>query len=777
MKNPFSNRIDKYLNKHGYEKSIVPVDKWWKLDKSTRAWPTDGVYTNSRHVMGVIRPMYNPVVLVNAVETVSTLQTVISKIINEVVKNGYDFEEKFVKKCLECKTEYDSDQEECECGSLLLHAPDRSQLTRIKKLFDHPNSDDDGYIVKTFIDILKECVYYNKSLDDFYLEIVPAPDNTPVEIWSLPAEDIRIFGDVTVKRFDGSSEQTFCKVCYSSKKFFLMDKFYDNDLKNCPDCNRPLDITAYVQLARGSENIIARWAADEIIHGNSRAFGNRMYGNPPVLAHLNAAMVLNWMEIYQRDAYSLNKSPDGILTFPGWDTEELIEMRDKLNEYKRANPADKTTLWLPTQEPAVWINTMPKLVDMDAVQMAMFFREQIAIGYGVSLNMLGVQTPGKLGQETETVEVSYGTIEETQAQISEVINTRLMVRYPEIRDWKFVMNPPKKDDEMRKAELVSVHASTVATLRSSGIDAIMSDNMEVAIRGEQEPPSEPQASPFGGFQMSKSLTPRDIAPADAVARIRELENGFVSNMTDKYLEGTKDIVKMARVKGMTEVQLQGELEAFTEKFMEDAMREAKLFSQDAYELGMNEELNLMGIERAERFTQIDENALSLLSEQPHSVFNSIKTFGEDNVSQFRDIITNAYSTPGEFDLDKMVKNMEEATGGSISKLERIARSETTKITNMGRSEQWKQYADPEKREYYWSIARDNRVSALCRAIANGGIAELWGNKKVFRGNPYTLSELEHFTAGGLPHPNCRSTMIRKPFGGGSQKIPLSEVRE
>ena len=41
---------------------------------------------------------------------------------------------------------------------------------------------------------------------------------------------------------------------------------------------------------------------------------------------------------------------------------------------------------------------------------------------------------------------------------------------------------------------------------------------------------------------------------------------------------------------MTEVQLNGELEAFTEKFMEQAMDEARLFSADAYELGMDEEI-------------------------------------------------------------------------------------------------------------------------------------------------------------------------------------------
>ena len=111
----------------------------------------------------------------------------------------------------------------------------------------------------------------------------------------------------------------------------------------------------------------------------------------------------------------------------------------------------------------------------------------------------------------------------------------------------------------------------------------------------------------------------------------------------------------------------------------------------------------------------------------------------------------------------------------MSKLERIARSETTKISNNGRSNQWVQFADPSRKEYYWIIARDARVSDLCKAIANGGTEKLWGKPKIFPGNPYTLDELKYYTADFLPHPNCRSTVVRKPFGDDEEDVNLTEL--
>lgn len=1003
--------IDKFMRKLGYSKPAPKSDiRKYFIEKSSRAWPTDGVYSGSRHVMGVIKPIYNPVVLVNAVETVSVLSTVVSKIVNECTKNGYDFEPLFTMRCLECDAEYDNEVEECSCGSKLLHRPDDRQLINIKKLLRHPNNDCGGNVVKTFMDIIKDAIYYNKSIDDYYIEIVAAPNGTPVELWSLPAEDMRIFGDVTVKRFKDSDVQKFCKICYSSKKYYLVDKFYEDDREICPDCGRKLDVTSYVQLAPGGENIIARWADDEVIHGNSRNYGNSMYGNPPVISVLNAAMILNWMEIYQRDAYSQNKAPDGILTFPGWQTEDLLEMQDKLEQHKMLHPGDKKMIWLPTQEPVSFVQTMPKLVDMDAVQMAQYLRETIAIRYGVSLNMLGVQTPGKLGNETETVEVSYGTIEETQTQIAETINAKLLPMFPEIRDWKFVFNPPKKDDEMRKAELIASYANTISTLRSTGIDAAFNDNWEIDIRGAQPPPKEPQEqSPFGGFggfsqpaqqqptadafgnqeetrnefsddvrnmfktkgkrtyikspseapkgvnvqrgerggyyyestpggseeqppenklservidmissvepeepysgdvyhgspnknlgvlkpdvenrqydngtsqlgafvspdpkisehyagdggvvyrarielkkpfpisaelfyylqdvthdkdgnaispdkwaerleelkeegklirktlekngfdgvivrssngnireissfneitliksitimrevegKTDKALSPRDIAPKDAVDLIRSLEDEFLKDIMAEYEKGIGEIVKTAKIRGITQKQLEGDVQEYTEKFLEKALVRSQEFAQAAYKLGMDAELSKLGVERTGRFTQIDENALKFLETEQHSVFNSIRTFQQDSINEFRQIISEAYAVPGEFDLDKMVKRMEEATGGDAAKLERIARSETTKISNFGRAKQWEQYADPNAKEFYWSIAQDNRVSDICRAIANGGEAKLWGKPKIFPGNPYTLEELRYYTSDFLPHPNCRSTVVRRP---------------
>ena len=42
--------------------------------------------------------------------------------------------------------------------------------------------------------------------------------------------------------------------------------------------------------------------------------------------------------------------------------------------------------------------------------------------------------------------------------------------------------------------------------------------------------------------------------------------------------------------------------------------------------------------------------------------------------------------------------------------------------------------------------------------------------------PYTLEELKHYTADFLPHPNCRSTVVRKPLGDDPVKVNIAEVQ-
>src|SRR5207247_2443803 len=81
------------------------------------------------------------------------------------------------------------------------------------------------------------------------------------------------------------------------------------------------------------------------------------------------------------------------------------------------------------------------------------------------------------------------------------------------------------------------------------------------------------------------------------------------------------------------------------------------------------------------------------------------------------VIKAAFATPGGLDLRAMVADMRAATSGAAYRLERIARSETTRIVNESRAEQWRKYVEVDRPIFEWSIADDERVDAQCKIIA------------------------------------------------------------
>jgi len=477
--------------------------------------------------------------------------------------------------------------------------------------------------------------------------------------------------------------------------------------------------------------------------------------------------------VYQYNMYAEQRMPNSVLLFTGITQKGLENNLRVIKEARRENPTIERHMALALDKEkasAQMLRVIDSMVDMDAKEMMLFYREATAVRFGVSLSHLGITTPGKLGNETETVEVSFDTIEDALANVDEEL-TRFLCPRLGVTDWRVKAKSPKKDDLLRKAQIEGQKAATIAALRTARVEFDLDADWGINITGLGEMPEQQGGfMPFQqsrlppplflepgkpGSSMSKALGSRGIAQMLSIPGIRSIENLLVAGSIKAYNTRVAHIVKGCG--GKTKGKLKKEIRVATDELTDDLTDTAQEHTKQMYIAGSTKAAEEGDVPPS--FTQKDENALNVMLTRGHGIIPTLKDFGDDTKKKFFNAIEEGFEEG--LDTKQIVDKMEEVSDGRRWKLEQIARSETTRIANMGRFNKYRELFP--KDGYNW-IPRSPKDSdnpcAICRAIANGGQAEIWGKMWKLHGNPYTLDELEKITNGGLPHPNCVCTAAR-----------------
>ena len=443
------------------------------IDKASRQKTPRGVYSGIQVRSGIWYPMIRPEAQVMLTDLVWIVGAVIDRIVEETTKGGWRFDPAFGAKCKACGAEYDTEPEACEreeCGSTDFRQADPTLIEPIKKLLERPNWDEEtGRIYKTFLDLLKDSVFYGESIDDWHWEIVLNREGVPAQLWPVNSEFMRQFADpsLTVGRY-------FCPECLDRKG--IADATYDTQgLEECPTCATPLEKTAWAQIDE-RENVVAIWSKKEILHDQARTRGKRILGRSKTLRCWAMAQILRWQELYQWGAYSGNKAPDAVITVSGMTQAEVNAMIDEVEKFKEDHPNYKDYIWLglsgaaEAAPPKLEVqHVLGKLVDLDAVNLAMHYTKAVAMNWGVSPEMIGIQEAGKLGHPEEVLQVSYDTIEEVQTGREEFVNGQLIPFWPEAaKEWRWRMNPPAPQDEKKKADEALAWVNVLNALRQAG---------------------------------------------------------------------------------------------------------------------------------------------------------------------------------------------------------------------------------------------------------------------------------------------------------------------
>ena len=149
-------------------------------------------------------------------------------------------------------------------------------------------------------------------------------------------------------------------------------------------------------------------------------------------------------------------------------------------------------------------------------------------------------------------------------------------------------------------------------------------------------------------------------------------------------------------------------------------------AERAFELLFNRGFQA-GMASTGKMGTFDEAALNVIKEGKYRIGERIKLFGDDAVEKFAKVIHDSFTPEGIFSLENLVKEMNEAVPARRSALERIARTETSNVSQLGRIAGWAQ--DPDK--YYWNYMWNSAPDSRRREMKRLRSAD----------NPYTFPEI------------------------------------
>lgn len=168
----------------------------------------------------------------------------------------------------------------------------------------------------------------------------------------------------------------------------------------------------------------------------------------------------------------------------------------------------------------------------------------------------------------------------------------------------------------------------------------------------------------------------------------------------------------------------------------------------------------------------DAIAVEWIKNNPHGFVPSLKHFADGERQFFEEVMADAYAgvdVEGKirpFDLDNMVRRVEERSDEARYKIERVVRTETAKVTSLGRIAAWDNDADRYLFKYHWVATHDARTKDVSLLFERQGPYEFDGIKRRWVEDHNTPIRVINRRTGRVEHQisafNCRCTAARTP---------------
>lgn len=210
------------------------------------------------------------------------------------------------------------------------------------------------------------------------------------------------------------------------------------------------------------------------------------------------------------------------------------------------------------------------------------------------------------------------------------------------------------------------------------------------------------------------------------------QTAMLKKLRELHRQGMQIIANALRRPGRkTETVLLREIDMAIAEWTPQVLRDAMPIIFQLYGVGLKAGIGEVGVVMASDLP--DPAAIEAIARSPHGFVPALENFIEEERKFAERVITQSFTGEQAFDLDEVVKTIESRVPKEKWRLERLVRTETSKIAGFGRLTAWE--ADP-KRDWYlyhWIATIDGRQKKVSEKFMREGpysfekIKALWEN--------------------------------------------------
>ncbi len=395
------------------------------------------------------------------------LRTIIRTITGETFKNGFDIQEKFKSKCLECGREFQEELTLCPFDGGLTRVPDYNDYRTLSSFMKTVNG-----FGESFVQVLREVdndvnitdngyIFLQK---DYYYDSMNNIVGAEIQnILRLTPEKIRlIMSGHGGGRGENGEHYYFCPM---HRKELLVAPAEKDFKPRCPVCNGE-SLEAWY--GAREEDRPVYFSQSEIYH-LKRWSNTQGYGVPPMYSIYLKVLALLKMDRFITDAYNLQRTPQALLILKGV-AEQVQGSWEWLMQKARENPNMIYPLVIEGEENTNRIveyqefSLKPK--EFEWVESRKEYRETIGAVYGVQPIFVEGATAGGLANEGLQITATAQTINESQR----IWNTFLdwLSEMFGAFDYHIILHSNELEDELKKLDIASKRTELAMSMKQLG---------------------------------------------------------------------------------------------------------------------------------------------------------------------------------------------------------------------------------------------------------------------------------------------------------------------
>lgn len=698
---------------------------------------------------------------------------------NQVLRKLPEVKPAFGAKCPKCGWEDEEaldtcPEEGCETPTV---KPDPSQRMALKKFLDKPS-----LFGTTWRETLEISVDDNNIVDDgFWIltyDYKTDPSTGAIVGKKLMATDrldplrMAVVADPRGRWTATTPEGQ--ELGYYTCPVDRLDNLY-NAPGTCHKCGeRKLYPVRWV-VKKGAEPEIG-YFDDEVVHWQVYR-PSPWFGISPVLTGWALSKnIMNADRMYGREVEQ-NRPPKGVLWFSSSNPESFLDAFAKEETLSRQDPMHILKVIVEggggeKAQGAGWIPLSFSTVEMAMVDQVNRMARWLCAIYGVQPIVIGdTESGGGLNNERLQLQVYLWSVERFHHVFEDRVFPKLLDALG-ITDWILEFPPALERDEAQLLERRKGNVELIEKLLRLGatIDKTNEDDWAPEWSGELSLP-EPEPSPFGGpgpdgedqdpdggawdDDLDEDKTVAEPGwKFDPVVRAGVLERAFLGAMDSIWAKLEPGLLERFRVfRDPTAAKEQAH------RLIESIVGKLRGVADRHYTRLLLSGFRDAGVPLGQ--AALMRPALEALQDRS-VLWESFAGMTDQLSSQVDDVIERAFQRPLGYDLKAMVDEMRGVVDAQAFRLERIARTESQHVVNVGRAEGFKRQ-DPEGDFVYrWAGPNDHRTTPICSRIKTrtGDGKNLEQLAEIVRAESLRGNGPKWVYRDWTPHIQCRHRLLR-----------------